>query len=74
MAVSNTTALEFLGKTVSFEYVYHMQLTEQSSIDFREKVSGVITNIVLSLNSDPQISVDDGDFYYLSDLLDFAII
>ena len=73
MAVANTTALEFLGKTVSFEYVRHLQLTEQSSIDFREKVSGVITAVVLSLNSEPEISVDDGDFYVLSDLVDFMI-
>ncbi|WP_333661903.1 hypothetical protein [Acinetobacter sp.] len=74
MDVSNTTALEFLGKTVSFEYVRCMQLTEQSSIDLREKVSGVITNIVLSLDSEPEISADDGDFYSLSELVDFVII
>lgn len=73
MAITNTTALEFLGKTVSFEYVRHLQLTEQSSIDFRKKVSGVITTVVLSLNSEPEISVNDGDFYALSDLVDFVI-
>jgi hypothetical protein len=73
MAVANTTAFEFLGKTVSFEYVRHMQLTEKSSIDFREKISGVITNVVLSLNSEPEISVNNGDFYSLSDLVDFTI-
>ena len=73
MAVANTTVFQFLGKTVSFEYVRHMQITEQSSIDFREKISGVITNVVLSLNSEPEISVDDGDFYALSDLVDFIL-
>lgn len=73
MAVANTTAFDFLGKTVSFEYVRHIQLTEQSSIDFREKISGVITNVVLSLNSEPEISINDGDFYSLSDLVGFTI-
>ena len=73
MAVANTTVLQYLGKHVSFEYVRYMQLTEQSSIDFRKKVSGVITAVVLSLNSEPEISVDDGDFYVLSDLVDFMI-
>lgn len=73
MAIANTTALEFLGKTVSFEYVRHMQLTEQSSIDFREKISGIITNVVLSLDSEPEISVNNGDFYAFSDLVDFVI-
>ena len=73
MAIANTTALEFLGKTVSFQYVVHKEITEQSSIHFRQKVSGVITSVVLSLNSEPQISVDDGDFYALSDLVDFVI-
>lgn len=38
MTVAHTTALELLGKTVSFEYVRHLQLTEQSSIVFREKI------------------------------------
>ncbi len=73
MAYANTTAFEFLGKTVSFEYVRHIQITEQSSIDFREKVSGVITNIFLSLNSEPEISINDGDFYSLSDLINFTV-
>ncbi|EHF1719812.1 hypothetical protein J0S59_004637 [Salmonella enterica subsp. enterica serovar Newport] len=73
MAVANTTAFEFLGKTVSFEYVRHMQLTEQSSIDFREKISGVITSVVLNLSSEPEISVNNGDFYSICDLVDFTI-
>lgn len=67
MAIANTTALEFLGKTVSFEYVL-------PSIDFREKISGIITNVVLSLDSEPEISVNNGDFYAFSDLVDFVIL
>lgn len=73
MTVAHTTALELLGKTVSFEYVRHLQLTEQSSIVFREKLSGVITSVVISLNSDLEISLDDGDFYVMNDLEDFKV-
>lgn len=73
MAEANTTVFQFLGKTVSFEYVRHVQITEQSSLDFREKISGVVTNVVLSLNSEPEISVNDGDFYSLSHLIDFTV-
>ena len=73
MAAANTTALELLGKTVSFEYDRHMKLTEQSSIDFREKISGVITSVVLNLSSEPEISVNNGDFYSICDLVDFTI-
>lgn len=68
MAVAHTNALELLGKTVSFVYLYQVQLTEHSSIDFREEVSGVVTSIVLSINHEPEISVGDGDFYSLDDI------
>lgn len=74
MTAEHTTALELLGKTVSFEYVRHLQLTEQSSIDFREKVSGTVTAVVTHISSGPEILIDDGDFYSLSELLDFKII
>ena len=73
MTAAHTTALELLGKTVSFEYVRHVQLTEQSSIVFREKLSGVITAVVISLNSDPEILIDDGDFYAMNDLENFKV-
>lgn len=73
MTAAHTTALELLGKTVSFEYVRHVQLTEQSSIFFRGKLSGVITAVVISLNSDPEILIDDGDFYAMNDLENFKV-
>lgn len=73
MAVANTTVLELLGKVVSFEYVREMPLTEQSSITFREKVCGRIDAVVLSLNSEPEIAIEGGDFYSLSDLVDFSV-
>jgi hypothetical protein len=73
MTAAHTTALELLGKTVSFEYVRHVQITDKSSIDFREKLSGIVTSVVVHMNSSPEISIDDGDFYDLSKLLDFSL-
>lgn len=73
MTVANTTVLELLGKVVSFEYVKEMNLTEQSSITFREKVCGRIDAVVLSLNSEPEIAIEGGDFYSFSDLAHFSV-
>jgi hypothetical protein len=73
MTVVNTTALELLGKTVSFEYSYYVQLTEQSRATFTSKISGVVTGVVVNIISEPEILIDDGDFYKLSDLADFII-
>lgn len=72
MAAANTTVFEFLGKSVSFDYVRHMQLTEQSSISFREHYSGVVTVIVLSLDGEPQIAVADLDLISFSHIENFT--
>lgn len=73
MAVANTNALNLLGKEVSFEWNRTVPLTDQSSIVFHEKIKGTVTNIVLSVNCDPEISVNEGDFYVLSELINFQI-
>lgn len=73
MTVAHTTALELLGKTVSFEYVHVVQLTETSTATSNHKVSGVVTGVVVNIISEPEILIDDGDFYKLSDLVDFII-
>lgn len=70
MTVAHTTALELLGKTVSFEYVHVVQLTETSTATFNHKVSGVVTAVVIHITSVPEILID-GDFYSTSDLLNF---
>jgi hypothetical protein len=70
MTVAHTTALELLGKTVSFEYVHVVQLTETSTATFNH-VSGVVTAVVIHITSVPEILIDDGDFYSTSDLLNF---
>ena len=62
MAVAHTTVLEMLGKDVSFIHSRKVELT------------GTVTNVVLSLTSEPEISINDGDFYSLSELIDFKII
>ena len=72
MTVAHTTALELLGKTVSFEYVHVVQLTETSTATFNHKVSGVVTAVVIHITSVPEILIDDGDFYSTSDLLNFT--
>ena len=73
MTAANITVLEMLGKDVSFQWKREVPLTDHSSINFHEKVSGTVTNIVLSINSEPVISVNDGDFYTLSELKNFEI-
>ena len=74
MAVAHTTVLEMLGKDVSFIYERKFELTDSSFITFRENFTGTVTNVLLSLTTEPQISINDVDFYLFSELLDFKII
>lgn len=74
MAIAHTTVLEMLGKDVSFIYERKIQLTDSSFIIFTENFTGTVTNVVLSLTSEPEISINDVDFYSLSELLDFKIL
>ena len=74
MAVSHTTVLEMLGKHVSFIHERKIQLTDSSFITFTENFTGTVTNVVLSLTNEPEISINDGDFYSLSELLDFKMV
>lgn len=74
MTVAHTTVLEMLGKDVSFIHERKVELTDSSFITFTENFTGTVTNVVLSLTSGPEISINDGDFYSLSDLLDFKFI
>lgn len=73
MAVANTTVLELLGKVVSFEHVLEVPLTEHLSITSRKKICGTVAAVVFTLNSEPEIAVDDGEFYPLSELVDFSV-
>ncbi len=73
MTVAHTTVLEMLGKDVSFIHQHKVELTDTSFITFTENLTGTVTNVVLSLTSEPEISINDGDFYTLSELIDFKI-
>lgn len=73
MTAANTTVLEMLGKDVSFIHERKVELTDSSFITFTENFAGTVTNVVLSLSSEPEISVNNGDFYVLSELIDFKI-
>ena len=74
MAVAHITVLELLGKDVSFIRSRKFKLTDTSFITFTENLTGTFTNVVLSLTSEPEISINDGDFYSLSEFLDFKLI
>ena len=74
MTAAHTTVLELLGKDVSFIREGKIKLTGSSFITFTENFTGTVTNVVLSLTNEPEISINDGDFYSLSELLDFKIL
>lgn len=73
MAVANTNALELLGKEVSFISECKVDLTEKSFVTYSKKHSGVVTNITISLDSEPEFSIDDGDFFEFSGIKDFVV-
>jgi hypothetical protein len=74
MTVAHTTALELLGKQVSFIDKRVVELTDKSFISFEYRHSGTVTEIVLSLTGNTQISIDGGDFFSLPKLIDFKLL
>ena len=61
--------ISLMGKQVSF--------VDNIKIDgefYSKQIEGQITDIVLSLDGNHQISVEGGDFFVLSDLLEFQIL
>jgi hypothetical protein len=65
MTELNTTVLNLLGKQVSFSI-------SNGYAVFHDK--GTVTDIVLSLTTDPQISIDSEEFYSFSELTEFKIL
>ena len=57
--------IDLLGKTVKFVHTENERFFEQE---------GQITEIVLSLSGKHEISINNGEFYILSNLLEFEII
>lgn len=64
MTAANTTVLALLGKQVSFTYV-----DEWSEMPKK----GTVTAVVISLNSEPKFSIDEGDFQSMSEIRDFKV-
>ena len=56
---------DLLGKTVKFVHTEEERFFEEE---------GQITEIVLSLSGEHQISINNDEFYILSDLLEFEIV
>lgn len=57
--------IDLLGKTVKFVHTKNERFFEQE---------GQITEIVLSLSGKHEISINNDEFYILSNLLEFEII
>lgn len=60
--------VELLGKSVSF-----ITSTKVDNKIFVREEKGVVTDVVLNLDGNHQISLDQGDFYTLSEVLEFQI-
>ena len=66
MAFSNTNLLELLGKQVSFSWLGDDGFTYNSE--------GQLTSIVFDLESSPQFTIDDGDYFSFDEITDFKIL
>lgn len=60
--------VELLGKTVSF-----VSTTKFEKKIFVRSEKGVVTDIVLNVDGNHQISLDEGDFHTLSELTEFQL-
>ena len=60
--------IDLLGKQVSF--VHTIQVDKK--IIFREE-KGIVTNVLLDVDGKHEISLDEGDFFPISELLEFEI-
>ena len=58
-----------MGEQVSF--VRNFKVEDEF---LSEEVQGQVTDIVLSLDGNHQVSVEGGDFFVLSDLLEFQVL
>ena len=68
MSASHLNALGLLGKQVSFTYFLGQSVGELVK-------KGIVTSVILNLSSSSEIRIDDqGDFYDLSEIIDFKIL
>ena len=66
MAVANTNLLELLGKQVSFSWLGADGVTYN--------FEGQFTTIVFDLESSPQFTVDDGDYFSFDEITEFQVL
>ena len=60
--------VELLGKSVSF-----ITTTKVGKKIFVREEKGIVTDVILNLDGNHQISLDQGDFHTLSEVLEFQI-
>lgn len=65
MTELNTTVFNLIGKKVSFSISNSYQV-------FHEQ--GTVTEVVLSFDCPPQISLDKGDFFSFDLLIEFQVL
>lgn len=65
MTEVDTTVLNILGKQVSF-------ITTNGFHFFDNK--GIVDSIFFNLSGKAQIAIEDGDFYFFDELLEFQIL
>jgi len=61
--------IDLMGKNVSFT-----NNTKVENIFHSENIQGMVTDIILSLDGNHQVAVENGEFFVLSDLLDFKVL
>ena len=66
MAVSNTNLLELLGKQVSFSWLRADGVTYNSE--------GQLTSIVFYLESSPQFTIDEGDYFSFDEISELQVL
>ena len=61
--------INLMGEHVSF--VKNVKISGQFLSD---KIEGKLTDIVLHLHGDHEFSVDDGDYFSFSEIIDFKVL
>ena len=64
-----TNIVSLMGKQVSF--ISSLKVEDKS---YTEEIKGIVTDISLSLSGKHSISVDGGDYFLLSELLEFQLL
>ena len=63
------SVINLMGEQVSF--VKNIKIKDKFD---SQHIQGVVTDIVLSLHGNHQISVNGGDFFFFSEIIDFKVL